>query len=205
MMGGRLCQICASAANLKVAADMIAAGASDQVIAIKIGGINRMTVSRHRRNHVEAPAKAIAEAANKGRAVVEQREALVAAAETGDATAAFIGLASIVNDLKSVRDRLERTADAAEAGGQLAVIPSTAAQQLKAAEVRARLGAVGAYAPTKAAQVNQPVFALNILFSDGHTEQVIADAVIDVPPTDQPNEAAHECSEDDPIVDAEDV
>ena len=71
-MGGRLCQICASVANLKLAAEMITAGASDQAVASKIGGINRMTVSRHRRRPVEAtrPRRSL-EAANKGRSVVE--------------------------------------------------------------------------------------------------------------------------------------
>ena len=106
-MGGRLCQICASVANLKLAAEMITAGASDHAVASKIGGINRMTVSRHRRNHIEAPAKALVEAANKGRSVVEDREQTLAAVAAGDEVAAFVGLAGIVSDLKGVRDRLE--------------------------------------------------------------------------------------------------
>lgn len=49
-------------------------------------------VGRHRRFHVLAPAVAIADAASKGRANVDQRQELIAAAEAGDTAAAFLAL-----------------------------------------------------------------------------------------------------------------
>lgn len=63
---------------------MIAAGASDRAIADDIGGINRMAVSRHRHNHVLAPARVIAEAAGKAQEATAQRAQVMAAAEAGD-------------------------------------------------------------------------------------------------------------------------
>lgn len=50
-MVGRPCQICSNAVSLRLAAEMIAAGASDQLVANKIGGIRRMAVARHRKPH----------------------------------------------------------------------------------------------------------------------------------------------------------
>src|ERR1700748_1254116 len=117
-MAGRPCRICTDAANLRIAAEMIAAGASDQAVADKIGGISRMAVARHRQNHIERPAKAIVAAANKGRDTREEREQLVAAAEQGDVAAAFLSLERIAADLRRVQERLERTAEAAEGDQQ---------------------------------------------------------------------------------------
>ena len=63
-----------------------------------------MAVSRHRRSHILAPAKALAEAAGKGREVAEQRAQVLAAAEAGDPSA-FVALAGIVADLRRVDER----------------------------------------------------------------------------------------------------
>jgi hypothetical protein len=78
---------------------MIVAGASDQMVADRIGGISRMAVARHRQNHIERPAKAIVRAANKGKDVRDEREQLVAAAEAGDVAAAFLSLERIAPDI----------------------------------------------------------------------------------------------------------
>ena len=51
---------------------MIAAGASDQQIADRIGGLSRMAVSRHRRTHVMLPASALVAAV--ARASATERE-----------------------------------------------------------------------------------------------------------------------------------
>ena len=72
-MPGRPCQICADAARSKLAAEMIAAGATDQAIADRIGGISRMAVARHRQNHIERPPRAVLAAVNKGRDVRQER------------------------------------------------------------------------------------------------------------------------------------
>lgn len=141
---------------------MIAAGATDQAIANRIGGISRMGVSRHRANHVVAPAKAMINAAGRGRDVADQRAQLMAAAaEPGDPLA-YVALASIVGDLRRVHDRLERTAEAAEQDKQRLAVATLSGQQLRAAEVRAKIGGVGAYAPGKAGEGVGAKFAVNI-------------------------------------------
>lgn len=171
-MPGRPCQVCESAARLKLAAEMIAAGSSDQAVADKIGGISRMAVARHRQNHIERPAKAILAAANKGRDTREEREQLVATAEAGDVAAAFLSLERIATDLRKVQERLERTAGAAEGDQQRLAVASLSGQQLRAAEVRARLGGVGGYATPRGVANNAPKFELNIIFSGGRTQRI---------------------------------
>src|SRR5215469_17115005 len=126
-MAGRICGICANSSTMQRAARLIAEGLPDQKIADALGfpgNAGRMLVSRHRRFHVEAPAKAIAEAASKGRANVDQRQELVAAAEAGDVAAAFLSLERIACDLRRVQERLERTAESAEGDQQRLAVAS---------------------------------------------------------------------------------
>lgn len=172
-MAGRPCTICYSGERSRLASEMIAAGATDQAIADRIGGINRMTVSRHRHNHVLGPARAIAEAAGKGQEAAAHRNQAVAAAEAGDPLA-FVQGAAIVGDLRRVHDRLERTADAAEQDKQRLTVASLSAQQLRAAEVRAKIGGVGGYAPGKAGQDGSSpgVFSVTINLGDGRVERI---------------------------------
>jgi hypothetical protein len=171
-MPGRPCQICADAANLRIAAEMIAAGSTDQAVAKKIGCISRMAVARHRQNHIERPAKAIVAAANKGKDVRDEREQLVAAAEAGDTAATFLALNQIAADLRRVQERLERTADAAEEDKQRLAVASLAGQQLRAAEVRAKLGGVGGYASPRADKPGGAPFVLNIIFSEREATRI---------------------------------
>jgi hypothetical protein len=174
-MPGRICGICANSETMKRAAKLIAEGLSDQKIANQLGlptSAGRMLVSRHRRHHIEAPARLIAEAAGKGRANVEQREQTVAAAEAGDLATTFLSLDRIAGDLKIVRDRLERAAEAAEVGNQRLAVASLSGQQLRAAEVRAKLGGVGGYAAPRSDKDNAPPFVLTINFSGGRTQRI---------------------------------
>ena len=168
-MAGRICGICANSNTMQRAAGLIAEGLPDQKIADALGfpgNAGRMLVSRHRRFHVLAPAAAIAEAASKGRANVDQRQELVAAAEAGDVAAAFLSLERIACDLRRVQERLERTAEAAEDDKQRLAVASLSGQQLRAAEVRAKLGGVGGYATPRSDKSNAAPFVLNIHFSD---------------------------------------
>ena len=67
MSTGRPCLICSDSEKTRIASEMIAGGATDGAIAARLGGgLHRMSVSRHRRNHVVAPAKALAAVAGKG-------------------------------------------------------------------------------------------------------------------------------------------
>jgi hypothetical protein len=174
-MAGRICGICTNGSTMKHAAELIVQGLSDQKIADVLGlpgNAGRMLVSRHRRFHVLAPAAVVAQAAGKGRANVEQREQLVAAAEAGDTAAAFLALNQIAADLRRVQERLERTADAAEADKQRLAVASLSGQQLRAAEVRAKLAGVGGYATPRTEKPSGAPFVLNIIFSDRETTRI---------------------------------
>ena len=115
----------------------------------------------------------VAEAASKGRANVQEREQLVAAAESGDTAAAFLALNQIAADLRRVQERLERTAEAAEVDQQRLAVASLSGQQLRAAEVRAKLGGVGGYASPRGVASDAPKFELNIIFSGGRTQRIV--------------------------------
>lgn len=174
-MPGRPCRVCSSTEAARLVTELIAAGATDQAIAARLGGVSRMAVSRHRHNHVIAPAKALAEAAGKGREASAQRAETMAAAEAGD-PAAFVALAAIVADLQKVHARLERTADAAEQDSQRLAVASLSAQQLRAAEVRAKMGGHGGYGQAKAGpDGGRGAFAVNI-YLDGRDVESITTA-----------------------------
>jgi hypothetical protein len=115
-MPGRPCILCSDSKKARLAAEMVAAGASDQAVATRFG-IGRSSAQRHRVGHVVKPAKALAEAAGKGQDAKEKRAEIMAAAEAGDPSA-FVVLAGIVADLRKVHERLERTAEAAEVDNQ---------------------------------------------------------------------------------------
>ena len=176
----RPCKICANPKSLSTAAGMIAGGATDEEVARAIGGLSYMSVSRHRKNHIEKPAAALARAADKGRAVAEQREQTVAAAEAGNIAAAYVGLASVVETLRGVGDRLERVAAGAEGSGSHLAVASLSSQQLRAAELRARIGGIGGYGAQKPGQAAGNQLVVNFNFSD-RTERV-ACATIDGEP-----------------------
>lgn len=169
----RPCEICRDSTRLRTVNEMIAAGASNHAIADKIGGISHMSVWRHRRLHVEMPARAIVEAANQGRDAREKRRELVERADKGtlDPTD-FLGLASITHDLKAVGARLERVAGAAEQDGQRGAVAQLAGQQIRQSEVRARLGGHGGFAAQKAGAGEPVMFAVNIQFASGERIQV---------------------------------
>ena len=167
------CRVCLDPQKAKRAAELIASGASDLAIAKELD-LGRMSVQRHRTNHVLAPVKALARAADKGREGREQRQQVLAAAESGDPTA-WLGVAAIVQDLRKATDRLERAADGAETDNQRLAVASLSGQQLRAAEVRAKLGGVGGYAPQKAREpAEAPMFSVTINLGDGHTETITA-------------------------------
>ncbi len=168
-MAGRPCSICKSTEKARIATEMIAAGASDQAVADRLG-VARTSVLRHRHAHIVAPAKALVDAANKGRDAAEQRAQVMAAAEAGDPSA-FVALTAIVADLRKVHARLERQADAAEQDNQRLAVASLSSAQLRAAEVRAKIGGVGGYAPTKGAGASEGApFVVNFCFSGGRTQ-----------------------------------
>lgn len=151
MPAGRPCGICKDPKKLKLANALIADGLSDQKIADQLGMADRagrMVISRHRNRHVEAPARAIAAVANKGRDVREQRDKTVAAAAKGELDpAALLSLSSLTGDLRKALDRIERASDAAEQAGQIGVLSGLLQQLHRNIETRSRIAGVGGFAP----------------------------------------------------------
>src|SRR3954454_16514330 len=160
-MAGRPCTIWADTAKAALACQLIATGVTDQGVADRLG-VNRSAVGRHRKNHILAPTRALVAAASKGQDVAAQRQDMIAAAEAGDPVA-VLALSAIVADLRRVHDRLERTAGEAEHGGQRVAVAALSGQQLRAAEVRAKLGGAGGYSPGKTSgDASAGSFSVNI-------------------------------------------
>jgi hypothetical protein len=177
-LAGRICRLCGDSALMKRSAELIAQRLPDIQIAEQLGftgHAGRMAVSRHRRFHLEAPARALAAAASKGRAAVtakrENEKAVIAAAEKGDPLD-YLTVDSIVGDLRRVGDRLEQSADEAHKAGQRLAVASLSGQQIRTTEVRAKLGQIGSYAPPSAVPVQLPSFNLIITMPNGVTQRI---------------------------------
>jgi hypothetical protein len=159
---------------------MLAAGATDQAIADKLGGMSRMAVARHRQNHVIKPAQDRLALISKGAGPRQERQQLAEAA-AADAPSpqafadAFLGLKAQAEKLAVIEARLERMQAFAEAGKSSNAVAQLSAQQLRAVEVGAKLSGAGGYAPSKPAEAGGgTVFAINFIFSNGHRERLAA-------------------------------
>jgi hypothetical protein len=172
----RICSICSNPAKSQQAAEMLAAGATDQAIADKLGGMSRMAVARHRQNHVIKPAQDRLALISKGAGPRQERQQLAEAA-AADAPSpqafadAFLGLKAQAEKLAAIEARLERMQTVAEAGKSANAVAQLSAQQLRAVEVGSKLSGAGGYAPTKPAEAGGgTVFAVNFIFSNGRRE-----------------------------------
>jgi hypothetical protein len=172
-MSGRACTICENGAKLQLAAELIAVGVSDQIIAdqLKVG---RMSVARHRVNHGIKPLQDQLAIAGKGAEEKRERKQLAAAAASdtpspAEVAEALLGLKAQVAKLRRIEERLERMAALAEAGESPAGVAQLAAQQLRSVEVGSKLAGVGGYAPGKSAGDGAPVqtFTININLPGG--------------------------------------
>ena len=104
-------------------------------------------------------------------AVRQQRKELIKAAENGDPLD-YLTVGAIVGDIKRVGQRLEDNAEAASLAGQRQAVAALSGQQLRATEVRAKLGAIGGYAPPKSTQAEATMFNLTINLPGGVTKQL---------------------------------
>jgi hypothetical protein len=150
-MSGRICRICSDAEMANRAGELIAQRCPDIAVAEQLGlsgHAGRMAVNRHRRNHIEKPAKAIAAAANKGRDLAERPREVIAAAEAGDPLD-YLKVENVLGDIKRVGQRLEKNAEEASQAGQRLAVASLSGQQLRQSEVRLKAAGVGGYAAAK--------------------------------------------------------
>jgi hypothetical protein len=173
----RTCSICCDTKKQRIAAEMLAEGATDQAVAAQIG-VNRMAVARHRHNHVIKPAQDRLAIVSKGAAPRQERQQLAAAAASDapspkDYAEAFFGLKAQAEKLSRIEERLERMAALAEAGTSANTVAQLAAQQLRGVEVGARLAGAGGYAPGKGPGENAGTpFSVNIILG-GVVERMV--------------------------------
>lgn len=135
----RTCSICSST-NADEVRLAVLGRETDTAISERFG-FSRSAVQRHRVDHIEAPARAVAAAAAKGHDKAKERQALAAA--TADDARVWLTLGSIAGDLKKVHDRLDQAAEEAAADKQRMALSSLSGQLIRASEVRAKLGGIG--------------------------------------------------------------
>jgi len=183
----RPCLICSDNRKLAKAADLIAAGNSDQAVANALNAItpnghpmSYMAVSRHRRMHIMKATQDRLAIVSKGAAPRQERQQLAVAAATGAPTPqafveAFFGLKVQAEKVQWIEDRLERMAAVAEDNQSPGGVATVAAQQLRSVETGARLAGTGGYAPQKANGVTDGAqFIVNFTFSGGRTQTITA-------------------------------
>jgi hypothetical protein len=111
--------------------------------------LSEMAVSRHRRAHLLAPARAAAAAVGKDSAARAQRKQQLAAIDKGDALAvvdALFNAQAMAERLRQVEDRLDAASEKAPADGAHQHLAAMSGAQIRALETTARLGSVGGYA-----------------------------------------------------------
>jgi hypothetical protein len=167
-----------------------ASGATDREIGRRFG-LSHVSAGRHRREHLVRPLQAAAVALDRGRAVREGREDLLERVLQGDPTAIFKS-DSIAADIVRIASRLDMSADQAASGRQHTAHAALAAQLLRQAEIRAKIGAVGGFAPSRAPAdgAAREKFTVNIVFANAGRTETIATAE-----NYEPSEVAQELGE----------
>jgi transposase-like protein len=174
----RACSICCDSEKQRIAAEMLAEGVTDQTVATRIG-VSRMSVSRHRHNHVIKPAQDRLAIVRKGAVPRQERQRLAAAAASfapspKDYAEAFFGLKAQAEKLARIEERLERMAALAEEREAPGALAQIAGQQLRGVEVGAKLAGTGGYAAPKAPNDRSTgTFSVNIHLG-GHVQQITA-------------------------------
>ncbi len=139
---GRRCKICSSPEGMALAAEMIAAGQPDRAVAEALGGMDRMSVQRHRTQHMTGKVGVVAQ---RRQAAEGRLAAFEAAPEALFDPASYLSRDGIAADLDVIDRRLGIAAMAAAVDGRAAALAQLSAQQLRLMEARARLGEVGGY------------------------------------------------------------
>jgi hypothetical protein len=175
---GRSCSICIHPDRQWIDA-LIATGASDYEVARQFP-VERISVGRHRRQHILAPMKdRMAIIAKDSEEKRQRRELAQAAASDEPSTQALVeatlGLRRQVEKLSAIEARLARMSDAAEQAGAAAAVAQLSAQQYRGIETGARLAGLRGFNPTSpAGQASEAkVFSISIHFAgSGRTEEI---------------------------------
>jgi hypothetical protein len=176
----RPCIVCSRTDRRSIDA-LIITGASDYAVARQFG-IERVSVGRHRRQHIIKPAQdRLAILAKDADARRERQELSVAAASDTPSTQALVeatlGLRAQMAKLTSIEQRLERMATLAEGAGSSTGVAQLAAQQFRGVETGARLAGIGGFAPsaqTASRPSVVPVFSITMVFPSVGRQETIS-------------------------------
>jgi hypothetical protein len=131
---------------------MITQGATDEAVATAVGGVSRVSVHRHRVNHIQPLARAVADAVGKGMPARKERERALAVAEKGGLDpASFLSVGSLTEELRKAADRIERASSEAEKAGSLTALAQLLGQTHRNVETRAKLAGHGNFGSSKVA------------------------------------------------------
>jgi hypothetical protein len=175
----RPCIVCCRTDRSSIDA-LIATGASDYEVGRQFS-IERVSVGRHRRQHVIKPAQdRLALLAKDSAARRERQELAAAVASDSPSTQALIeatlGLRAQMAKLTSIEQRLERMATLAEGAGSSGGVAQLAAQQFRGIETGAKLAGVGGFAPapqTVGQPSATPVFSIQMVFRNANRVEEI--------------------------------
>jgi hypothetical protein len=182
----RPCLVCCHPQRGAIEA-LLSAGTSDRKVARQFN-IERISLGRHRRHHVLKPAQdRLAILAKDTEERRQRRELSQAAAADAPSTQALVeatlGLRRQMEKLNAIEARLERMSAQAEAAASSAAVAQLAAQQFRGIETGARLADLTGFTPpvqTIGQPGAAPIFSVNILFSNGRSEEI---NVIETPAT----------------------
>jgi hypothetical protein len=188
----RPCIVCSHPSRQAIDA-LIDTGASDYEIGRRFS-IERVSVGRHRREHVIKPAQDRLAILAKGTAERRERQELAAAAASDTPSIealieATLGLRRQMEKLTSIEQRLERMATLAEGAGSSAGVAALAAQQFRGIETGARLAGIGGYAPPRSpVQVPEGKrWTIQMVFPNaGKVEEIRLSEAPDRPAAEQP-------------------
>jgi hypothetical protein len=159
---------------------LIATGASDYEVGRQFG-IERVSVGRHRRQHIIKPAQdRLAILAKDADARRERQELATAAASDTPSTQALVeatlGLRRQMAKLDAIEQRLERMAQASEQAGSPVGVSQLSSQQLRAIETGAKLGGIGGFKPPSivSPMAERATVSIEIIFPNSGKREEIA-------------------------------
>jgi hypothetical protein len=175
------CRVCAHPER-KAIDKSLQAGTTDHDIAVRYGLV-RISVSRHRQEHLIKPLQdqlAIVDKDRVARQEQQKRRELAAAAASDEPSIqaqveAIVGTRALLAELSEIKGMLKRGAAQAEAAGSPTGMAAIAGQQIRGLEFGARLGGNRNFVPSRiigeAGEATH--FAVNIIFNDtGKTESI---------------------------------
>jgi hypothetical protein len=172
------CSVCTNP-NRQAIETAICTGITDEAVARQFG-IQRVSVGRHRRNHIIRAAHDRLAILTRDAPLREERQLLAAAASADEApidevVKASLGTRALLKKLNNIENRLERVADLAEQAGSPTGVAVLAGQQIRSLEFGAKLGGHPNFRPPTAIpqHSDRPVVSIEMVFKNSGTRETI--------------------------------